>query len=112
MMKATIRPTMPITGGIRLWSIVTPCNLVSWIEKNNPAILAGPRARRGGLASGRVGETGRRGPGLIFLVDSGPLSDAVALAEDDVADRRLFVLCPWLKETLYFHHALPFKALP
>jgi len=51
------------------------------------------------------------GVGLFFLASAGPLSEAFALAEKAVSERRLFIVDPWLEETRRFREMPAFGAL-
>jgi len=73
-----------------------------------------------GGASGVLGEAVRRrvesgdldvGIGLFFLASAGPLSEAFAIADQAVAERRLFIVDPWLEETRRFREAPEFQRL-
>lgn len=74
----------------------------------------------GGDSAGDLGETIRRrvdadaldaGVGFFFLASAGPLNEAFAFAERAVAERRLFIVDPWLEETRRFREAPAFEAL-
>src|SRR6056297_647861 len=67
-------------------------------------------ARQSGSSSGRLRRSGRR-VGLFFLASAGPLSEAFALAEKTVSERRLFIVDPWLEETRRFREMPAFGAL-
>lgn len=73
-----------------------------------------------GGSSGVLGNEVRRrvesgdldaGVGLFFLANAGPLSEAFALADRAVNERRLFIVDPWLEETRRFREAQAFAAL-
>lgn len=51
------------------------------------------------------------GVGVFFLASAGSLSEAFALADQAVAERRLFIVDPWLEETRRFREAPEFKSL-